>query len=81
MAGSYAAPVPPERLATLRTWFDRHLDAFFTAVAPQGDAAGHRVYVRGLAFVILALDGMLRSTGDARYRLRAVRFSVRDYIW
>ena len=69
MAGSYAAPVPPERLAVLRTWFDRHLDAFFAAVAPQGDAAGHRVYVRGLAFVILALDGMLHGTGEARYRL------------
>jgi hypothetical protein len=58
-----APPLAPERLARLRAWYDRHLLAFFAAMA---DAAGAdapaaplrpgRVGLRGLGFALLSLD-------------------------
>lgn len=68
-AGAYAALVPPERLGALQSWFDRHVDAFFASVTAAGDAGGAPVFVRGLCFVILALDTMHRASGEVRYQL------------
>ncbi|MCO6417725.1 hypothetical protein JYK14_16370 [Siccirubricoccus sp. KC 17139] len=66
--GLYRHPVPPEKLATLRAWFDRHLEAFFASTAPA-EAPGPAIFVRGMSFAILALDTMLQASGEGRYRL------------
>ncbi|WP_149535402.1 hypothetical protein [Siccirubricoccus phaeus] len=66
--GSYRHPVAPARLAMLKSWFDRHLDGFFAFATPAGHA-GPAVFVRGISFVLLALDTMLQASGEARYRL------------
>ncbi|MBV1798488.1 hypothetical protein [Siccirubricoccus sp. G192] len=67
-AGAYAEPIPAPRCEALRDWFDRHLAGFFASLAPACNASATATFVRGLAFVILALDCMLRATGDARYQ-------------
>lgn len=64
-AGAYA--LPPERLAMLRSWYDRHLDSLFIAMA-EGDALRpSRSYLRSLSFALLSLDSMERATGEGRY--------------
>ena len=65
-AGHYA--VASERVATLRAWYDRHLDRYFDHVGPGRPGCHDRVFSRGLAFVVLSLDCMLRATGEERYR-------------
>lgn len=70
-----AAPLSAERLDRLRAWYDRHVQAFFAAMA---DAAGAeapataalrptRISLRGLSFALLSLDTMARlpATPDA----------------
>lgn len=66
-AGGYATPIPPARQAMLRGWFDRQAAAYFRDLAPAGDPAARMVFVRGLAFAVLAFDTMLRATRDSRY--------------
>jgi hypothetical protein len=58
-----APPLPLERLARLRAWYDRHLLAFFAAMAdapaadgPIGTLRPGRVGLRGLGFALLSLD-------------------------
>jgi hypothetical protein len=58
-----AAALPEARLASLRDWYDRHLLAFFAAMA-DGEAGAAlrptRIGLRPLAFALLSLDLMLR---------------------
>ena len=71
MAGRYAVDPPSQgRLANLRSWYDRHLDRFVSFLRPGEPGEGGRAFGRGVAFVALSLDCMLRATGDARYRGR-----------
>jgi hypothetical protein len=60
--------LPPEELARLRGWYDRHLMGFFAAMgdAPAANAPllplrPARVGLRALAFGLLSLDLMLRT--------------------
>jgi hypothetical protein len=63
-----AAPPPPERLARLRAWYDRHLLGFFAAMADAPDATATagmprpgRVGLVGLGFALLSLDLMTQA--------------------
>lgn len=67
-AGRYRTAPAPARLAALTAWYDRHVERYFTVVRPGQDGDLHRVFTRGLAFVVLSLDCMLRATADPRYR-------------
>jgi hypothetical protein len=69
--GDYEAhALPPERLARLRGWYDRHVAAFFAAMAevPDTTRAGplrpERVGLRGLGFALLSLDLMLQMPAE-----------------
>lgn len=65
--GAYNPPVPPERLAAMQSWYDRHLRAFFDAMGGASQMQAARSYLRSLAFALLSLDTMQRATGDDRY--------------
>lgn len=65
--GAYAAPVPAERQAQMRAWYDRHLTQFFAGLEAGGQPGPGRVYLRSLAFALLSLDTMLRATEEPRY--------------
>ena len=65
--GQYRNPPPADRLAALRAWYDRHVQRYFETVRPGEAGDLGRVYARGLAFVVLSLDCMLRATGETRY--------------
>lgn len=67
-AGQYATPPSPARLAALRSWYDRHLDRYFSYIRPGEPGSHARIFSRGLGFVVLSLDCMLRATGEQRYR-------------
>ncbi|PHK93358.1 hypothetical protein CR162_19040 [Pseudoroseomonas rhizosphaerae] len=64
---AYAVPLPAERQAQMRVWYDRHLAQFFAGMEAGGEPAMGRAYLRALAFALLSLDTMLRATGEARY--------------
>ena len=66
--GQYAVPPPPARLDALTAWYERHIDRYFEFIQPGSDHDLDRVFTRGIAFVVLSLDCMLRATGDDRYR-------------
>lgn len=66
--GRYANPPPPARLAELQAWYDRHLQRYFEFVGPGQPDDLARTFTRGIAFVTLSLDCMLRATGQPRYR-------------
>ena len=66
--GLYAAPPSPERLTALQAWYDRHLQRYFDFVRPNDPDDLARLFTRGIAFVVLSLDCMLRATGEERYR-------------
>ena len=68
--GCYANPPPEARLATMQAWYDRHLQRYFDFVRPGEPDDLARLFTRGIAFVALSLDCMLRATGEARYRER-----------
>ncbi|RKK01505.1 hypothetical protein, partial [Teichococcus wenyumeiae] len=62
-----APPLAPERLARLRAWYDRHVLAFFAAMADavSADALAAplrpgRVGLRGLSFALLSLEMVTR---------------------
>lgn len=67
MGGAYA--LAPERLRQLRDWYDRHLQAYFAGLRQTagGPLLPGRTYLRSLAFALLSLDLMQRSTGEAAY--------------
>lgn len=66
--GQYAAPPPTARLDELAVWYDRHVQRYFDFIRPDSPDAADRVFTRGIAFVAMSLDCMLRATGDVRYR-------------
>ena len=68
--GCYANPPSPERLATLTAWYDRHLQRYFDFIRPGSADDLARVFTRGIGYVVLSLDCMLRATGAAHYRER-----------
>ena len=68
--GHYRHPPPAERLARLRAWCERRIEAYFAALAPERPDAPLRVYLRELAFVALALDCLWRLSGERRHRTR-----------
>ena len=67
-AGRYARPPDAARLATLQAWYDRHIQRYFDFIRPGEPDDLARVFTRGIAFVALSLDCMVRATGEARYR-------------
>lgn len=60
-----------QRLQELKAWFDRHLDIYLSVSRPDDENVQQRVFVRGLSFVILALDCMERAF-EGEYRARLV---------
>ena len=66
--GRYAHPPSPERLAAMQEWYDRHLERYFAYARPGDPDDLSRLFTRGIAYVALSLDCMLRATGEARYR-------------
>ena len=68
--GCYARPPSPERIATLTAWYDRHLQRYFDFVRPGSADDLARVFTRGIGYVVLSLDCMLRATGVPHYRDR-----------
>jgi len=66
--GRYSQPPPEARLAQLQAWYDRHVQRYFDFIRPGEPDDLTRVFTRGIAFVALSLDCMLRATGEARYR-------------
>jgi|GEM_PF-138593 len=67
-AGRYADPPDAARMAELKSWFDRHLQVYRWSLDSYGDEAGEHVFLRGLAFVILALDAMARAFPEETYQ-------------
>ena len=66
--GRYAVPPDPARLDRLTAWYDRHVERFFEFIQPGTPDELGRVFTRGIAFVVLSLDCMIRATGRPRYR-------------
>lgn len=67
--GLYTSSLSEQRLRDLKTWFDRHLDIYLSVSRPDEEGVQQRVFVRGLSFVILALDCMERAFEGA-YRAK-----------
>ena len=67
--GHYRPAPSQDRLLALTGWYDRHVDAYFAFVRAGEAEDSRRVFTRGLAFVVLSLDCMLRATGNERYRV------------
>ena len=67
-AGRYAQPPAEARLQQLQAWYDRHVQRYFNFIRPGEPDDLSRVFTRGIAFVALSLDCMVRATGEARYR-------------
>lgn len=76
--GDYDPPLAPQRCAELRSWFDRHLAAYCTGLAAAGAHTARVVFVRGLAFAVMAADAMARAFPDcAAYRDHCVTLAAR----
>ena len=67
-ARRYAQPPGEPRLAALQAWYDRHIQRYFDFIRPGEPDDLSRVFTRGVAFVALSLDCMVRATGLPRYR-------------
>src|SRR5947207_1657763 len=65
--GRYRSAPAPERLEALKEWYDRHLAIYVEAHRPEEPGAGAPVFIRGLSFVILSLDCMIRAFGSEPY--------------
>jgi SAM-dependent methyltransferase len=65
--GRYRSAPAPERLDALKEWYDRHLGIYVEAHRPDKPGAGAPVFIRGLSFVILSLDCMIRAFGSEPY--------------
>jgi hypothetical protein len=69
--GQYEAAAPsPERLAELKAWVDRHLAIYFAHAPLETSDQHHAIFVRGLAFIVLALDTMHRTFAEESYAQR-----------
>ncbi len=66
--GCYAHPPSEARLNELEAWYDRHLQRYFDFVRPGSEDDLSRLFTRGIAFVALSLDCMVRATGKTGYR-------------
>lgn len=67
-AGRYRREPPDAaRQARLRAWFDRNLATYFRGLETGGVVSAERVFPRGMAFTVMALDAMHRATGDTAY--------------
>ena len=66
--GRYAIAPEGARLELLTAWYDRHVQRYFDFIRPGTADELSRVFTRGIAFVVLSLDCMLRATNDSRYR-------------
>jgi SAM-dependent methyltransferase len=64
------SPPSAERLASLKAWFDRHLNTYLEVVRPGEAGEQIRVFVRGLSFMILSLDCMARAYPDGGYQAK-----------
>ncbi|MFC3126082.1 hypothetical protein ACFOD4_13525 [Pseudoroseomonas globiformis] len=62
-----AYPLPEERVAMLRDWYDRHLDGLFAGMAEGDSLPARRSYLRSLSFALLSLDAMQRHAPEPRY--------------
>ena len=67
-AGRYAEPPSGARLDGLQAWYDRHVDRYFEFIRPGAAGDLDRIFTRGIAFVALSSDCMVRATGLDRYR-------------
>ena len=66
--GVYAVPPGPARLEALTAWYARHVERYFDFIRPGSPDELDRVFTRGVAFVVLSLDCMVRATSDPRHR-------------
>jgi len=60
----------PGVFSELRALTDRYLDFYLERFVGEGETAGHTVFSRQLAFVMMAMTTMLRATGEAKYHSR-----------
>jgi hypothetical protein len=73
-AGEYEVQPPSlERLAALKTWFDRHLDIYFAHVPLDDPTKYQTIFVRGLTFTVLALDTAHRAYSEEVYSERILK--------
>jgi SAM-dependent methyltransferase len=68
--GRYRSAPSAARLAQMKAWFDRHLEIYLHVVRPDEPGSAAPAFVRGLSFVILALDCMVRAFGPGEYAER-----------
>ena len=68
LRGRYSQPPSEARLAQMQAWYDRHVQRYFDFIRSGEPDDLSRVFTRGIAFVALSLDCMVRATGEARYR-------------
>jgi hypothetical protein len=66
-------PPSAERLASLKAWFDRHLDIYFAHAPLEDQEQRYSIFVRGLAFVAIALDTVHSVYPEERYARLIVR--------
>lgn len=66
--GAYATPPGQARLDALTAWYDRHTERYFDFIRPGSPDELDRVFTRGVAFVVLSLDCMVRATNHPRHR-------------
>ena len=57
-------------MTALQSWYDRHVDRYFDFIDPGSPGDLDRIFTRGLAFIALSLDCMVRATGQETYRRR-----------
>jgi len=65
--GRYRSTPARERLDALKEWYDRHLGIYIETHRPDEPGAGEPAFIRGLSFVILSLDCMIRAFGWQQY--------------
>ena len=72
--GRYRSCPDMVRQTKLRVWFDNHLNIYRRSLDRYGDQAHAHVFLRGIAFVILALDAMARAYPEGEYHLQLAHF-------
>lgn len=65
--GRYRHAPSSQRLAGLKSWYDRHLRIYLDATRPESPDAQAHVFIRGLSFIILSLDCMARAFTAENY--------------
>ncbi|MFB0611677.1 hypothetical protein [Aurantiacibacter poecillastricola] len=62
-------------ISSQRAWFDRHLALYIDHVRPEDPGLHERMFVRGLAFAILAVDTMARTLPSGGYKETSLRLA------